>query len=376
MNKVFDYSLEPGKDLDIVEYEDSELVISIIVPFYNDKLYIEQCTNSLLNQTFPYFEILIIDDGSTDKESLQVLENISKKDKRIKVLHKSNEGLAATRDYGAKMSSSSTKYFFFIDSDDLVDKTFLECAYFTLETNKEAAWAYSDSVGFECKEYTWNKWFDSNKLKKVNELISCSLIRKENYFEVGGYGLREKAVNEDWNFWLKLIAKERFPVHMSFYGLWYRRKNNGELKKSKENKKRSLEIIKKTAKTIKKNVEAIQYPRFAYNNDALIEYVDDVCVPIKKESSKKSILMFIPWMVTGGADVFNFELVKRLNKYYNFIIVSSVPNTNPLRQKMEDYAIIYDLTSFLDRKYWLSFINYLIKKENIKLFFCTNSMFG
>src|SRR5699024_7398123 len=124
----FDFSKEPGKDLNILEYDTKiEPIISIITPFYNDGKYIRQCVNSVLNQTFPNFELLIIDDGSKDEESLRELEKVTKLDSRIKVFHKQNEGLAATRDYGALRSSKSSKYLCFLDSDDLIEPTYLEC---------------------------------------------------------------------------------------------------------------------------------------------------------------------------------------------------------------------------------------------------------
>ena len=163
----FKFELEPGKKINNkMEYIEKNPIISVIVPFYNSKKYIEQTIRSILNQTFPYYEVLIIDDGSKDKESLEKLERVKKLDKRIKVFHKNNEGLAATRDFGAAKSSESCEYLMFIDDDDLIEPTFLECAYWTLETNKDAAWAYSDSIGFEGQEYLWNKYFDSEKLKK------------------------------------------------------------------------------------------------------------------------------------------------------------------------------------------------------------------
>ena len=228
----FNFSLEPGRRiLNKNKYEENRIVISVIIPFYNSKKYIEQTIISVLNQTFPYFEILIIDDGSTDKESLEKLEEVRKLDSRIKIYHKNNEGLASTRDYGAKKASEGSKYLMFLDDDDLIEPTFLECAYWTLETNREATWAYSDSVGFQTQEYTWNKYFNSEKLKKENELISEALIRKEDFFIVNGYNLKEKGVNEDWNFWLKLLSKDKYPVHMSFYAQWYRRKETGKRSK-------------------------------------------------------------------------------------------------------------------------------------------------
>ena len=272
MKEDFDFSLEPGIERKINrDYKELDPVISVVIPFYNDKEYIEQSVNSVLNQTFPYFEILIIDDGSKDEESLIKLDEIAKIDKRIKVFHKENEGLSATRDYGASKSIDTAKYLMFLDSDDLLEVTFLETAYWTLETNKDAGWAYSDSIGFDANNYTWNKWFDSEKMKKENDLVSAAMVRKIDFNAVGGYGLREKAVNEDWNFWLKLISIGKFPVHMSYYGQWYRRKKTGELKKSKENSKRALEIINETANKIIKEAKGEGYLKRL--NDFTKEYL-------------------------------------------------------------------------------------------------------
>lgn len=378
MKEDFDFSLEPGIERKINrDYKELDPVISVVIPFYNDKEYIEQSVNSVLNQTFPYFEILIIDDGSKDEESLIKLDEIAKIDKRIKVFHKENEGLSATRDYGASKSIDTAKYLMFLDSDDLLEVTFLETAYWTLETNKDAGWAYSDSIGFDANNYTWNKWFDSEKMKKENDLVSAAMVRKIDFNAVGGYGLREKAVNEDWNFWLKLISIGKFPVHMSYYGQWYRRKKTGELKKSKENSKRALEIINETANKIKNNVEAIQYPKQDYNYDLLQEDLSYIIQPEQNKNEKINILMIVPWLITGGADRFNLNLVKGLNKEkYKITIITTEPNKNTLRQEFEKYGIVYDLTSFLNQKYWLAFINYIIKKENINLIFNTNSKFG
>ena len=381
----FEFKLEPGKKLNKQEtYIEKEPIISVIVPFFNSKNYIEQTITSKLNQTFPYYEILIIDDGSKDKGALEKLEKIKKLDSRIKVFHKENEGLAATRDFGAAKSSNSCKYLMFLDDDDLIEPTYLECAYWTLETNKDAAWAYSDSVGFDKQQYVWNKYFDSEKLKKVNELIAQALVRKSDFELVNGYELREKSVNEDWNFWLKLLAKEKKPVHMSFYGQWYRRKEDGELKRANDNKQRSLEIINQTASKINKKIEAIQYPKYKYNYDLIPENVENIIIPkILTENNKINILFIIPWMITGGADLFNLNLVKGLDKNkFAITIITTEPNKNVLRQyfeKNEEFsqiANVYDLTSFLDQKYWVSFINYIIEKENINIILNSNSKFG
>lgn len=376
---MFDYRLKPGetREKNIFEYNKNiGPQISIITAYYNGDEYIDNTINSVLNQTFPYWEWIIVNDGSTKKESLEKLEEIKKLDSRIKVVSKENSGLAATRDFGAKLSSKTSKFLIFLDDDDLINKTYLECAYWTLLTNTEASWAYTDVVNFQSQEFKWIKYFDSEVEKKENLLVATALIRKDDFFEVGGYGLKEKAVNEDWNLWLKLLAKNKKPVRMNFDGFWYRRKAQGsELQRSKENKKRALEIINETSKNIKERVEAIQYPKQDYNWEPIIERLENSKYKIKND--KINILMIIPWMVTGGADKFNLELISRINKEkYNVIIITTEPGVNNWRQKFEKNAIVYDLTTFLDKKYWLAFVSNIIEQYEIDLIFNTNSIVG
>lgn len=378
MKYKFDFSKQPGKKLNVIEYEGKyKPKISIIMPFYNDKEYIEQSVRCVLNQTFPMFELIIVDDGSKDKESLELLAKVEKWDERITVYHKKNEGLSATRDFGATKSSPSSDYLFFYDSDDLIDNTYLECAYWTLQTNKDASWAYADSVGFGSIEYTWRIYYIPEKLEKENTLVATALIRKKDFFEVNGYELREKAVNEDWNFWLKMIGNNKFPVKMSYYAFWYRRKgNSGELSKANENKNRTKEIIKETKKEITNRKRAIQYPRYNYNWDLIEDSFADVEQPIEAKNNKINLLYIIPWMVMGGADKFNVDFINGLDRdKFNITIITTEPEEYVYRQLYNDVDI-YDLTSFIDIKYWIPFINYLIKKKNINLIMNSNSETG
>lgn len=94
-------------------------LISVIVPVYNVENYIDECVNSLINQTYVDIEIILVDDGSTDNSGI-LCDNFAKIDSRIKSLHKSNGGLSDARNYG--INHSSGKYIMFVDSDDVVDK--------------------------------------------------------------------------------------------------------------------------------------------------------------------------------------------------------------------------------------------------------------
>ena len=376
------YSLYPGRNREIIGFEEIDIQkpeITIITAYYNGGKYIDETINSVLNQTFPAWEWIIVNDGSTDEKSLEKLKEIEKIDKRIKVIHKSNSGLAATRDYGAERANENSKYFFFLDDDDVINKTYLECAYWTLQTNKDASWAYTDLVNFQKEEFTWIKYFDSDIEKKENLLVATALIRKEDFWEVNGYELREKAVNEDWNLWLKLLAKGKKPVRMNFIGFWYRKKESAtsELERSKQNRERALNIVNETAKGIDQKIKAIQYPKQDYDWQEIIDEVPENVQYQIKENGKTNVLMIIPWMTTGGADKFNLDLVTRANKdKFNFIIVNTNPKVNSWRQDFEEQVVVYDLTTFIDQKYWAAFINNLIKQYRINLILNTNSLTG
>ena len=98
-------------------------LVSIIVPVYNVEKYLEQCINSLINQTYEEIEILLINDGSKDNSG-KICDEYKKKDKRIKVFHKENEGLGLTRNFGIERAKG--KYMVFVDSDDYLSTTAIE----------------------------------------------------------------------------------------------------------------------------------------------------------------------------------------------------------------------------------------------------------
>lgn len=378
------YKLYPGRKSKMnYDFDEKDIVISIITPYFNTNKYIDETVSSVLNQTFPNFEWIIVDDGSTNEDDLQKLNEIEKKDKRIKVYHKKNEGPAAARDFGATKISDTSKYLLFLDSDDLINETYLECAYWTLETNSKASWAYADTINFDGEEFTWVKWYNPLKMMYDNLLVMTALIRREAFFAVNGFEIRDKNVYEDWCLWLKMISAGMFPVRMNFLGFWYRKKakEESELKRSNaDNREKAMSYVKNiTSKMDLSNIkDAIQYPRENFNWDEISEKEDSMLISkLKQDKNKKNILFIIPWMTVGGADKFNLDIIQKIDKdKYNFIIVTTEPNNNPWRQQFEEYATIYDLTTFIDRKYWATFLNYLIKKNNINLIFNSNSTFG
>ena len=98
--------------------------ISIIVPAYNSEDFIESSIKSIINQTINDMEIIIIDDGSTDRTS-EICDELERIDDRIKVIHKKNGGASSARNLGIELSSGD--YIGFVDSDDWIDEGAYDC---------------------------------------------------------------------------------------------------------------------------------------------------------------------------------------------------------------------------------------------------------
>lgn len=106
--------------------------LSVVVPVYKVEPYIHQCVDSILNQTFTDFELILVDDGSPDKCG-EICDEYAKKDSRVKVIHKKNGGLSDARNFGIDVAQG--EYITFVDSDDKIDKNMYQDMICYLEKN-------------------------------------------------------------------------------------------------------------------------------------------------------------------------------------------------------------------------------------------------
>lgn len=106
--------------------------ISIIVPVYNCEKYISNCINSILEQSFKDFELILVDDGSSDRSS-EICESFAKKDNRVRAIHQPNSGVSRARNRG--LDEAQGEYIGFVDGDDCIDKEMYEQLYKNLADN-------------------------------------------------------------------------------------------------------------------------------------------------------------------------------------------------------------------------------------------------
>lgn len=108
-------------------------IVSIIVPVYNAEKYLPACVDSVLNQTSPHWELILVDDGSTDLSG-KICDAYSQKDERIKTYHKSNGGASSARNYGIKLASGNL--ITFLDSDDSFKNNTIEFIVANIKNNE------------------------------------------------------------------------------------------------------------------------------------------------------------------------------------------------------------------------------------------------
>lgn len=192
--------------------------VSVIIPCFNLGKYVNEAIDSARAQTFRDFEIIVVNDGSTDAETILILENLAKSE--IKIVNTGNQGLANARNNG--IAQAKGKYILPLDADDKIAPTYLEKAVPILDENENAGIVYCQAEFFDGENFKWDLPEYELSRMMIDNLIFCSaFFRKDDWKTVGGYKSSMKYGWEDYEFWLSIIelGREvyRIPEHLFFY---------------------------------------------------------------------------------------------------------------------------------------------------------------
>lgn len=214
--------------------------ISIIIPIYNAEKHLRKCINSLINQSYSNTEIILIDDGSTDK-SLNICNEYGKKYSNIKVIHQENQGVSAARNNG--INNSTGNYIGFVDADDYIEEKMLEKMMFQM-------------------------------IKNNLDIVICNLYYEdENFKEI------EKFNHNDYE-----IDRNKFPYEMySNYAMQGYVCNKLYRKSIIENKK-----IRFDTKYIVLEDDLFNYIIFFNNKNLKIKYIDEKLYHYVKQATGAS----------------------------------------------------------------------------------------
>lgn len=222
-------------------------LISVIIPVYNVEKYLRQCLESVLNQTYTNYEVIMVDDGSTDS-SYEICLEYCKKDSRFKAFHKENGGASSARNYALKIASG--QYISFVDSDDWIDEDALEQLICKLEENDvdfvfyEAA--ITDDTGMnQTGSYSYHKDYGTNvPYRLMREMVYHKefhvsiplLFIKRDFFIKHNISFYEGIMCEDMILAYQIFALADRAVHLP-KAIYHRRYRENSVVTSKKTEK-------------------------------------------------------------------------------------------------------------------------------------------
>lgn len=310
-----------------------ECIITVIVPVYNAEKFLNECLNSILNQTFQNYEVIAINDGSLDN-SMSILMEFQEKYRNLIVIDKENEGVSATRNLGIKKAKG--EYILFIDSDDYIELNMLEKMYQQVIVHRAeivtAKIAMEDEVGnwksLIKYDYNEDKYINSNESLRLLwvGVISghvCNKLIKKDLFLMNNIEFPVGLLYEDTPIVIKLFncIKRQAFVNKELYH-YVQREN-------------SITKIN-SLKAINDQLQAIDLIENKYNH--------------KIESSYKEYQIF---------------LVNQL--YYNYSLRKGMDLSLIDRKEYKNYEKKFK--SYLNKVRWMDFIcnKHFGNKEKIKL---------
>lgn len=271
---------------------------SFIVPVYNTEKYLKKCLDSLVNQTYKDFEIIVVNDGSTDKSS-SIISKYQKKYKNIIVIDKENEGLSMARNRGVQKSSG--KYIIFVDSDDYVSNKLLE----EIDKKIDDSDILRFQIATEDEEYTkineyHEEGFESmcgyDAFKYLSsyhfvEPVWCYVIRK-NYYIENKFSFKKGVYHEDFGLIPYVIYKARKVKSIDFIGYYYIQRNGSIMNNNdyKKTVKKAFDMIEqyKAMRLFAKNIN-----RKNNLDDYFLSYISNSVIVKARELKKDEKKVYI-----------------------------------------------------------------------------------
>lgn len=289
---------------------------SFIVPVYNTEKYLERCLDSLVNQTLKDFEIIVVNDGSTD-DSKKIISKYEKKYKNIKVINQKNQGLSMARNNGVKEANG--EYLIFIDSDDYVETNLLkevdkeigdsEILRFQVVTEDEEGnnvKAYNEDPFNEMKGYDAFKYISEYHFV---EPAWCYVYQTDYYLD-NKFNFKKDVYHEDFGLIPYVIYKAMKVKSISYSGYHYITRdgsimNNNDYKKTV---KKAFDMLEqyKTLRLFSKNIN-----RKNNMDDYYLSYISNSVIVKARELKRKERKMYI-------------KELKRLNAFDGVLVNTSI----------------------------------------------------
>jgi glycosyltransferase involved in cell wall biosynthesis len=348
-------------------------LVSVVIPCFNYGQFVVETVDSVLNQTLSDVEVIVVDGGSTDSATLDVLRDLVRP--RTRVLFRTGRHLVgANRNFGIEHASG--RYICCLDADDTIAPTYLEKAVFMLET-------YGYDIISTAIRFTGHRsgtvgvlhFPNLLSMTRGNHVNTCAVFRRVLWERSGGgyfdVGLGHEHVAEDWDFWVRLAATGARIRNIADEALFnYRIHLKGSLSSAADVKpisvqgesimKRNCALLTPDAFRISK-VQQEQRLRAPLSESNLVRSMTKTAL----EAPRLTLMLAMPYMLIGGAE----RLLSQMTGYlvrrgWRVIVVTTVHQDAGHGDSVdwfEKYTPeVYALPRFLETDEWQDFVEYLV----------------
>lgn len=344
------------------------VLVSVVIPYYNRADTVDDTVASLESQTFTNFETIIVNDGSTEPESIKKLEEIKKSKFKAAIINQENAGVAAARNNG--VGQASGKYIICLDSDDVLEPTYIEKATTVLETNPDAsvATSYMNMFGVINKEYE-HVGYDPEQIIRNNMVITAAEYKKEAWEASGGY--KSGIGYEDWEFWVNLSEKGYWAKLIPETLFRYRTSMQSRYVEDKDVHWKNMKSIQRLHPQYKRNIQRLKAKRQAvknvYDPQTALVNLDNGKLYKQFGNPKPNVLIIVPWLTFGGAETLILNFTKEIKDDFNLSFISGLESKHEWEYKFKEITDrIYHMSNlFGETDKYLEFISNYIKTRKI-----------
>ncbi len=353
--------------------------VTIVTPFYNTGPVFHKTAASVLQQSLQQWEWLIVNDGSTDPESLALIEEYRHCDPRIRVIdHGVNQGLSAARNTGFQVARATCVVQ--LDSDDLLEPTAMEKWVWCLESYPEFAFVKGYTVNFGAQQYLWQQGFHNGRVfLEENSVAPTAALRTAVHSAVGGYDETIRGGLEDWDFWLRCASCGYWGGTIPEYLDWYRRRPAHSDRWTNWDNAEHERAFHARLRQRYPHLWNGGFPQIHLRRSLSNAPVpDELPYANRLQKGKPRLLMIVPWLTTGEADKFNLDLLEQLTRRgWEVSIATTQQGDHSWLPRFARYTPdIFILHHFLRSVDYPRFLRYLIQSRQPEVALISHSELG
>lgn len=337
-------------------WPETEPLLSVIIPCYNYGAYLAEAIESVERQSLSNLEIIVVDDGSTDSETISLIERLRVVKPNLHIVQQPNRGLPAARNAGIRVGRG--RYICCLDADDRLDPTYLEKACAILESRPDIGLAYSWVRLFGDEDTIWKtEPLNPEKLLTYNFIPVSAVFRRSTWLEVGGYDEELRIGYEDWDFWLRLSAPGNTGWPISEPLIWHRRHGHTMTHRARSQHAQLAGMLRSRHQDRVRRRP--QVPRREVRPDQAFIHLR------AQPKRQRRLLCVLPWAEVGGAESVVLDVLRAFTKdgTWELYVSTTEPSENvylepfrlltphiyPLPDMLPQRLIGPFLTAFIDR---------------------------